>query len=179
MRAVVSSSRLQSVALAAVCVGGVACGGGEEVEPDGVWDVTVSSLITETNGQGSINSDCIPEGSDVTVYSERFKYELYYDDDVVTMDIDGLSFGTGSRAGCNLTYESAIWLDDRPSGQISWYVEGQATYRGVAGGCDNQLDDSVDWSGYEVAIVVESEDETVPVGCEYELETSGTVVSGG
>ena len=170
------ASSLRCLAALAV-IGATACGGGEEVPPDGVWNVTVESLITESNGQQSIVSDCIPDGG--TVYSKSFKYELYYEGDAVQVDIDGQAFAEGTRAGCNLLYESSVWLDDRPGGQITWYVEGGATYRGVAGGCDNQLADGVDWLGFEVAIVVESEDESVPVGCEYDLVTTGSVVSGG
>jgi hypothetical protein len=177
MQSLISRAPLSRWLAAAAVFGATACGGGEEVLPDGVWNVTVASLITEVNGQSSIDSDCVPEGG--AVYSKSFKYELYYEGDAVLVDIDGQSFGGGTRAGCNLLYDSAVWLDDRPGGQITWYVEGGATYRGVAGGCDNQLADGVDWLGYEVAIVVESEDESVPVGCEYDLETTGTVVSGG
>lgn len=158
---------------------GVACGGGDEVAPDGVWNVSVNSVIVDDGERTRFSSDCIDEDDTATVYSKSFKYELYYDGEAVLVDIDGQSFGDGTRAGCNLVYESAVWLDDRPGGQVTWYIEGAATYRGVAGGCDNQLPDGVDWSGTEVAIVVDSEDESVPVGCEYDLVTEGTVVSGG
>ncbi|HCH66984.1 MAG: hypothetical protein CL927_01095 [Deltaproteobacteria bacterium] len=157
----------------------VACGGGDEVLPDGVWDVTVASLLVGDGDQQSFSSDCISEDEVATVYSKSFKYELYYDGEAVLVEIDGQAFGDGTRAGCNLVYESAVWLDERAGGQVTWYVEGAATYRGVAGGCDNQFPDGVDWTGTEVAIVVDSTDESVPVGCTYDLVTSGTVVSGG
>ena len=174
MQPSISRALAHRLLLAVSPIGAIACGGGDEAVPDGVWNVTVESLISE---QQTIESSCLPDGG--TVYSKSFKYELYYDGEVVQIDINGQSFAEGTRAGCNLLYESSVWLDERPGGQITWYVEGGATYQGAAGGCDNQLSEGLDWVGYEVAIVVESEDESVPVGCEYDLVTTGSVVSGG
>jgi len=158
----------------------MACSGdGEDVAPDGVWDITVASGIIESNGSEALDSTCIGEDASARVYNETFKYELYYDGSAVQIDVDGQIFANGTRAGCALSYESSIWLEDRAAGRITWYVEGSARYRGTAGGCDNEVEQGSDWSGTETIIVVDSEDETVPVGCEYNLVTSGTVVSGG
>jgi|GEM_PF-1533008 len=173
-----SSRRLRTF-VPGLLVASVACGGAEEIPPDGVWNVTVKSAIVDNNGQQSFDSDCIGEDQTATVYNQTFKYELFYEGEAVHIDIDGQSFGDGTRAGCNLQYESSIWLDERGSGKVTWYVEGAASYRGSAGGCDNQLEAGVDWFGFERIIVVESEDESIPVGCEYNMETTGTVVSGG
>ena len=113
---------------------GVACGGGDEATPDGVWNVSVESLIVDqTDGSQDLSTTCVAEDEEARVYSKSFKYELYYDGEAVLLDIDGQSFGDGTRAGCNLVYESAVWLDERPGGQVTWYIEGAATYRGVAG----------------------------------------------
>jgi hypothetical protein len=179
-----TGERLVSVswkALAAVAaLTMVGCGGEDDVPPDGVWNLTISSNIVDDGAGGQqIDTTCNDAGQAFRTYSDSFKYELFYDGDAVHIDVDGQSFADGTRAGCNLLYESSVWLEDRAGGQVTWYVEAGASYRGSAGGCDNQLEAGVDWEGYETIIVVESEDESVPVGCEYNLVTSGTVVSGG
>jgi hypothetical protein len=158
----------------------VACSGeGDDVAPDGVWNITVESSIIDSSGVESLDSTCIGEDGAARVYNETFQYDLYYDGSAVQIDVDGQIFANGSRAGCGLSYESSIWLEDRAAGRVTWYVEGSARYRGTAGGCDNEVEQGSDWSGTETIIVVDSEDESIPIGCEYNLVTSGTVVSGG
>ena len=163
----------------ALLTSSVACAEGEEVPADGIWNITVSSAVVEVDGGQALDTTCIGEEQTSRTYSDSFQYALFYDGEAVHIDVDGQSFAEGTRAGCGLTYESSIWLEDRPAGRVTWLVEGYARYRGEAGGCDNEVEAGLDWQGTETIIVVDSEDEAVPVGCEYNLETSGTVVSGG
>ncbi len=151
----------------------VGCGA-EEAVPDGVWKVTVASVLDD---DGRLSTDCV---SEAPTYSETFEYELYVDDSggsTVELKIAGESFATGQRQGCNLSYQSAVWLEDQSTGLLQWQIAGTATYQGSAGGCD--LSDGLDWQGEEVLTVVESEDESVPSGCTYLMSAEGTLVSGG
>lgn len=158
--------RLLSLPILAV---GLSACGADEVPPEGVWSVTVQSRLTD---EGALDTDCIESGQN---YQKSYNYELYYDGDAVTIDIDGQAFATGTRAGCDLVYESTTFLDDRASGLITWAIEGDASYHGAAGGCENQIaDDGLDWVGVETVVVVASEDESIPVGCQYFMDTSGT-----
>lgn len=154
----------------------VGCGGAEEVPADGTWKVTVASIVTDA---GTLDTTCVGEGDSARTYQATFDYALFYDGDAVSIDIDGQSFAEGTRAGCNLSYESSVWLEERPTGLVTWRIVGDAAYHGAAGGCENQVDDGKDWSGLETIEVVASEDESIPVGCTYNLSTVGTVVSGG
>lgn len=157
----------------------VGCAADEGAPADGIWDVTVASAVVENNGNQALDTTCIGEDEAARTYNDSFEYSLFYDGEAVQIEVDKQAFAGGTRAGCSLSYESSMWLEDRAGGRVTWYVEGYATYRGTAGGCDNQIDEGLDWQGTETIIVVESEDEAVPVGCEYNLVTSGTVVSGG
>lgn len=149
---------------------GLAACGAEDAVPDLVYEVTVESVVED----GSLSTDCISEGR---VYQQTFSYEIFVNEEEISLSVDGESFAIGSRSGCALSYTSAIWLEERPSGDLRWIIRGEADYEGAAGGCD--LPDGVDWQGTEEVEVVESADESVPAGCTYQLQTTGTYVSGG
>jgi len=171
---------MRQPAIASLLVGlmafSVACGP-EEVPPDGTWAVTVSSAL---NDEGTaIDSTCIGDGESVATYQASYTYELYYDGDAVSLDIDGQAFAQGTRTGCSLSYESAIWLEERPAGLITWRIIGVADYRGGSGGCDERFDEGIDWNGLETIEVVDSEDESITPGCTYNLDVVGTWKNGG
>ncbi len=148
----------------------------EQAIPDGTWKVTVS---TRTDDSGALDGDCIAAGEQVAVFNQSYNYELFFDGDAVQVDIDGQSFAQGTRAACNLSYESAIWLDERNGFEVTWRIEGVAIYQGAGGGCEDRLEPGSDWTGVEDVVVVSSADESIPVGCTYGLDTVGTWVSGG
>jgi len=142
----------------------VGCAKDDAEPPDGQWEVQVTGIET--------NCTEASEG-----YQETYQYLLYYDGSATELRIEGPdgkpeSFATGVRSGCRVSYESAVWLEDRPNGLLRWQLEGSADYQGTAGGCD--IDEGYDWVGTETITVLDSEDEAVPVGCTYEMEVTGT-----
>ena len=149
-------------------VGG--CKKGEDRKPDGTWKVRVQSLVAD----GSLVTDCVSTGE---VFDKTFSYQLFFDGDLAEVEINGESFASGNRSGCSLSYQSAVWLEERNGGFVRWQISGETTYEGEAGGCG--LPDGLDWEGTETITVVETDLEQYPVNCTYELTTEGTWVSGG
>lgn len=152
---------------------GAACSP-EAVPPDLTYTVDVFTRVDNNE----IVSTCITEGE---TYNQTFTYELYFEGSNLELkvgsgDQEPESFASGTRSGCDLVYESAIWLEERSGGDLRWQLLGAALNEGASGGCD--LSEGLDWEGTEVIEVVESEDESVPVGCTYELETEGTLKAG-
>jgi len=166
MRTPSSAPALVAVVLSAVLASACA---GEEAVPDLVYTVNVVSAV---EGDQLVTT-CVSEGA---VLDESFTYELYFEGSNVEVRVDGESFAAGVREGCDLVYESAVWLEERGSGDLRWKLNGEAIYEGAAGGCD--LADGSDWSGTEIIEVVESADDDVPEGCTYEMVTEGTLQAG-
>jgi hypothetical protein len=147
-----------------------ACKVDSTVDYDAEYKVTVKSLITD---DGALSTDCVDAARN---YNQNFTYQLVFTEADVTIDIEGEGFATGTRSGCLLNYQSAVWLEEESSGDVRWQITGQATYEGVTDGCD--LPDDIDWEGTETIEIVESEDEDVPAGCTYDMETEGTFIGG-
>lgn len=139
------------------------CGDKETTTPAGEWKVTVTGIET--------NCTVSSQG-----YQEDFVYQLFFDGSAVEIKIDDESFATGTRSGCALAYQSAIWLEERSSGALRWQIVGEATYQGAGGGCE--LTEGLDWEGTETLTVIESEDPDVPTGCTYEMTVEGTLLEG-
>ena len=141
----------------------VGCGGKDEATPDGEWKVTVTGVETDctTSNQG---------------YSEDFVYQLFFDGSDVNIEIDGESYAIGTRSGCALDYQSAIWLEERSTGALRWQIIGEAEVQGADGGCD--LPEGLDWNGTETLTVLESEDPDVLAGCTYGMTVEGTLLGG-
>ena len=145
----------------------------EDVPPDVVYNVTVKS---EVDGDNLVTT-CIAEGEQAPVFEQVFRYELYFSGSTVDLRIDGEGFAAGTRSGCDMEYESAVWLEERDAGDVRWSLSGFAANQGAAGGCDD-IPEGLDWQGSETITVEESEDESVPVGCTYEMVTEGTLAGG-
>ena len=138
-----------------------ACGSPQPV-PDGAWNVTVTGVST----------DCTTETSG---YQKSFVYQIFYDETNLSraeIDIEDEAFAVGTISGCNMTYESAVWLEEDSGGEFQWQITGGAEIQGAAGGCD--IENDLDWNGTEVLEVVQSENPTVPEGCTYEMTVQGT-----
>ncbi len=141
----------------------------ETTTPDLAYTVTVQSAMDGN----ALSTDCVDSAP---FFDQTYSYELYFEGSTVEVKIDGESFGSGTRSGCDLVYESAVWLEERASGDLRWQLTGEAVYEGAAGGCS--LDEGVDWEGDEVIEITESEDEDIPVGCTYDMVTEGTLKAG-
>ena len=134
------------------------CGDSGQLTPDGEWQVTVTGVETDctTSTEG---------------YQDTFVYQLFFDGSNVELRIDGEGFATGTRSGCDLSYESSVWLEEAEGGDYRWQIGGEATYEGAAGGCD--LPEGVDWQGQETLTVLVSDNPDVPEGCRYVMDTQG------
>lgn len=151
----------------------VACSA-EAEPPDLAYTVEVFTRVDDN----AIVSDCITEGQ---TYRETFTYELFFEGSNLELKVGSggeaaEAFASGTRSGCELVYESAVWLEERPAGDLRWQLLGSAVNEGGSGGCD--LTEGLDWEGTEVIEVVESDDPTVEEGCTYELVTEGTLKAG-
>ena len=144
----------------------LACTEVEEEFPIGTWEVTVTGISTDCtdNPQGSV---------------EVFDYMLFADTAEIELRIggeggDSEGFAIGIRSGCAIQYQSAIWLEERASGDLRWQITGETTHQQAGGGCD--LTEGLDWEGTEVIEVVESLDENTPEGCTYQMSTEGVFI---
>lgn len=146
----------------------------ETEPPDLAYTVDVFTRVDDN----AIVSDCITEGQ---TYQQTFTYELFFEGSNLELKVGTGSepteaFASGTRSGCELGYESAVWLEERPAGDLRWQLVGSAVNEGGSGGCD--LVEGLDWEGTEIIEVVESEDPSVVEGCTYELVTEGTLKAG-
>ena len=156
----------RSVWIGAVACIGLGCADADAPTPDGAWDVTVTG----------ISSDCTQSTQG---YQGFFEYQLFSngaDIEVRIAQEDGSTegFAIGVRSGCALQYQSAVWLEEQDEGDLRWQITGEATYQGLAGGCD--LTEGLDWEGTEIVEVVESLDENTPEGCTYLMTTEGVYI---
>lgn len=164
--------RLNPCAVLALAAGvGVACKADESLAFDAEYTVNVANALTE---EGTLDTNCIDAGRAV---DETHVYGLLFEEADVSIYINGEGFASGTRTGCQLRYQSLVWLeDDRAGGPVRWQITGTATYETGAGSCG--LGDGIQWEGTETIEVVESEDEAVVAGCTYELLTEGTFNGG-
>ncbi len=156
-----------------------ACGEDEAV-PDGVWKVTLSNQdgdcrkvrdYTGLSTDDLCGTDC--EG-EVPQIEETVRYELFFDGDNAEIKLDGQTFASGVLEGCQLSYESPVWLEDRKSGDLQWSVVGHETE--VQAKVDCGLPKDVDWIGYEEIRILESEDPAQEAGCGYRVAAVGEYV---
>jgi hypothetical protein len=149
----------------------IACKADETVVFDAEYTVDVANALTD---DGALDTNCVDAGQAV---ADTYTYGLVFESADVSIFIDGETFATGTRTGCQLNYQSAVWLeDDRDGGLLRWQITGSATYETGAGSCG--LGDDIQWEGTETIEIIESEDEDVPAGCTYELLTEGTFNGG-
>ena len=126
--------------------------------PDGSWLVTVTGLET----------DCT---ENLEGFQQTYTYQLFYDGSATEIQINGEGFASGMTSGCSLSYDSAEWFEDDPNGEFRWQISGEVDYQGAAGGCT--LPEDYDWYGVEVLTITESENESVPEDCTYQMEITG------
>lgn len=108
-------------------------------------------------------------------YAETFEYRVVTEGAQVSIFIGDALLAAGSLVGCDLTYSSPQFTDERGDGiYVRWSLVGQAVADIAGGGCDA----GDGWVGEESIQVIESTDPEVPRGCSYQSETSGRPISG-
>ncbi len=107
-------------------------------------------------------------------YSETFNYYVAFDASSATLYIDEAAFARGTLTGCSLTYQSVVFGQSRPDGDVKWQLFGNASIESAQG--DPCVDGEDDWSGTEYAEIVASDDESIEVGTEYYMTTTGKFV---
>ena len=132
----------------------VGCGGGDL--PGHYW------RLNATTGDDGCNTS--------TQYAEEFDYRLEIDVSTVSVAIGPDTFAEGQIDGCTVTYDSIVWTEVRPAGNIQWTLTGEATAQRGDGACGI----STDWIGTETFLVLSSEDPAISPGCTYTLNLSGT-----
>lgn len=137
----------------------------EEVEPNGIWNVTITGTGSETPCVDSL------EG-----FEETYEYSVYNVDTYVEIEVDGEFFATGEIRGCKMTYESGIYLDEGQNGPFRWKINGTADVESAGGGCPD-VPDEYDWFGDETLTVISSENIDVEEGCTYNMSSSGVLLS--
>lgn len=76
---------------------------------------------------------------------------------------------TGTIAGCDIQYLSTTWSDPRPTGDLRWRIDGDASINR-----DDACSTATDWDGFEVIEIVASDDPEIDAGCLYTTDVTGT-----
>lgn len=127
------------------------------------WDVLI------TSGGASAQDNCNPEPQG---FEEEFRYRVNFDGSDATIAIGPDVFATGQISGCDITYQSVVWGEEKDGFTYRWRIDGAAVYR-QGSGCDNQLDPTLDWFGTETFTVLESDDPDIAPNCTYILDAEG------
>jgi hypothetical protein len=113
--------------------------------------------------------------------SETFTYGLFRDGDSASLRIDGEDFASGTLLGCDLEYESPVWLDTRDGGDVQWQVSSINVLVDPNGGCKADFQGSAsnfDFLGVEEIEVVGSDNDDYPLGRKVWKIISGKRTSG-
>lgn len=155
-----SSPRAPGVRTLALVLGLAGCASKDL--PGDYFDLTVESTTDECNDPKVVDK-------------ETFTYRLVVDGSAVTIFMDDALLATGSLQGCDLTYQSPIWTDNRDDGNggtseaIGWSIHGDATV-----GLSDLCDAGDGWVGEERIDILNSTDPDVPAGCSYFFDAVGT-----
>lgn len=136
----------------------LALGGcGEESLPGHYWELQFSTAEDRCN-------------SPSVSYGEGFTYRLEFDVTEVRVAIGSDVFASGTINGCTVAYESVVWTESRPAGDVLWSLSGEAIAQRGDGSCGIQSD----WVGTEVFTIHSSADPAISPGCTYTLDVNGT-----
>jgi hypothetical protein len=140
------------------------------------FDVTVTNAPPEGH-TGPSGDECHPELEEIPGYQETFTYALALEGSSATIYVGESVFASGTITGCDLTYSTVVIGEETDAdGPIKWQLHGQASVDPAEG--DACVDGDSDWDGTEYFEVVNSEEETLELGCKYYMFTSGGLVSG-
>ena len=107
-------------------------------------------------------------------YTESFDYYLALEGRAITLYIGEAAFARGTASGCDVTYQSVVFGQERAAGNIKWQLVGQASVETASG--DPCVEGEDDWAGTEYAEIIASEDEAIEVGTIYDMNTAGSFV---
>lgn len=107
-------------------------------------------------------------------YTESFEYYLALEGSSITVYIGEAAFARGTASGCDITYQSVVFGQEREAGNIKWQLVGQASVETADG--DPCVEGDDDWAGTEFATIIASEDEEIEVGTVYKMNTNGSFV---
>jgi len=107
------------------------------------------------------DSDCM---GDVDQKSESLTYNLFLDGDTVSIEVDGQPFASGSILGCELSYESPVWLDTVDGAKVNWQVRSVGVLADTTGACSEMFPGSYHFLGIEEIEIVESDSLEYPIG---------------
>lgn len=151
--------------------------GAEVIPADGIWEVTIEG---DPESDGSNEWTC---GEGVSSYRKVYKYEMFQVGSSIELKIKGETYATGEQRGCFLEYQSSIYLEDpdllAEEDSFRWKIDGEAEVQGAAGGCPDLQNTEFDWLGTEVLTVVDSENETIPMGCTVLMNVAGIYLGTG
>lgn len=108
-------------------------------------------------------------------YSEELTYRLSYveDSNQVNLAIGEDNFASGQISGCQITYQSVVWGEDRDGFELRWKIDGTGIVQGSTGGCETSLEEGLDWSTTEVFTIISSTDDRIPTGATYTIDVQG------
>lgn len=157
--------------------------GTEETLPDAAFKVTItnkdeacSDLAQEMRGgwgaddlvTGDVCSCENEDGSDCTddakQRSESLVYDIYLDGNTVSIEVGGQAFASGSILGCELSYESPVWLDQIDGNKVNWQVRSLDVLADTTGACSEMFPGSYHFLGVEEIVITESDSVDYPVG---------------
>lgn len=149
------------IALALLLVG---CFDNSKIPADALlYDITVTGVGPD---------ECHPGNTDG--YQETFEYAIAFNASSADVYVDGEPFATGTVSGCVLTYQTVVLLSERASGNLNWFITGQALIDPGDNACVE--DEALDYQGTETIEVADSADDNVEVGCTYPMSVEGTYV---
>lgn len=120
----------------------------------------------------AVSNDCHPDNTEG--YKDTFEYAVAFDASSATIYIGESAFAAGTITGCDLTYQTVVFGEDRGGGEIKYQLFGQAAVESTdSNGCVEDPD--AEWQGTEYYEIVNSADESVQKGCTYNMTTLGTL----
>lgn len=125
------------------------------------WAITATGITNECTTEVPVEGEVIAE----------FEYRIQYDGTNVEVAIGPDVFATGTANGCQLSYESIVWTEERDGMEVSWQIFGVAVAQ--QGGTACNVANGTDWQGTETFEVVTSQDPSIAPGCEYEMALEG------
>lgn len=146
----------------------IACATGSSVPEDAIW-YAVDVVATGVDDSCGLSQEQKDAG-----YADSYLYAVAFDGSSATIYIDDNVFASGTISGCNLTYETVEFGQERDTGDVKWILHGEAKVDGASGG---SCVDEGDWAGTEWFEITDSEDDNVQVGCEYDMATTGALSS--